>query len=114
LQNPYSRRYREGRAFQRLLEDLAKEQGAATFQDLSPRRRLLTYRVCILQFRLAMDDAEVIADPTVRARNEDRMIAYTNALVRLAALIGSESVNGQMPDGDILEALRGASSRQRA
>lgn len=96
LRNPYSRRYREGRAFQRLLEDLAKEQGAVSFQELSPRSKLLTYRLVVLQHRLAMDDAEVVVDPSAREKNEDRVIAYTNAMIRLAVLIGN--ARAEQPD----------------
>ena len=111
VRNPYSRRYAEGRAFERLREGLAREQSVASFQDLPRWRRLLTHRLVILQHRLAHDDAEMIANPGTRGKNEDRVIAYTNAMIRIVALLGMTPAAEESDLGTELARLTGGARR---
>jgi len=97
LRNPFHGKTREGRTFGWLMAALAAEQGADRFEDLSPMRQLLTWRLVMIHLRLAIDDTHIIAADAQAPRQADRNIAYTNALARIATALGV-AAKGQTPD----------------
>ena len=57
----------------------------------------------------------MIADPGTRGKNEDRVIAYTNAMIRIVALLAiAPSTATTDGAGDILAALSGSRVKEPA
>ncbi len=104
--NPFPRTTRWHRVFQCLLDGLAELQGvgdgAGSFERLPLDRQRWTWTQAVLHTHRMMDAAEVVGDPSARARNVDRSLAWLNADIRIAALLG---VRGKARKRDVQSIL---------
>ena len=97
LQNPFDGRTREAREFARWLDALAAEQTRdrkepLPFSALPFWRQSLTFAFAMISLWLRVDDAHRLTRPlALSMRDENRYLAFTNSLERLAGRLGLSS-----------------------
>src|SRR2546428_9740982 len=104
--NPYPRTTRWHRVFQRLLDGLAALQdvgnGAGSFEQLPLDRQRWTWTQAVMHAHRMLDVAEVVGDPSARAKNVERILAWMNTDMRITALLG---VRGKIRKRDVQSIL---------